>query len=193
MPLGLLAGLALGVLTNVLQGLLPNAVQQAANSGAVWVCCAFAVGALASGRVMAAVAGALSQTGAVVGYYAYAEWGPHREGAGSLAAPLAWLLLGLAAGPLFGTAGRWWRRGGRRARVAGPALLGGVFLMEGSYYAMTLHYYGQAVAFLTVGAALALLLGRRRAERFAALGCAVAVTVPFLAALYAFGALSGLG
>lgn len=197
--LSLLGGLLVGILTNVLQGVLPDALQQLANSGAVWISAAFAAGAVAGGpswrvgRVMTAVAGALTQVGAVAGYYAYAEWGPDRAGAGSLAPQLAWLALGVVAGPLLGLAGSWWRSGRQVPHVIGSAALGGVFLMEGLYYAWTLHYYGTAAAFLTLGVLLPLGLGRTARARLTSLGAAVAFALPMVGAFHLFGSLSGLG
>lgn len=197
--LSLLGGLLVGILTNILQGVLPDAFQQLSNSGAVWISAAFTAGAVAGapswgvGRPMTAVAGALTQVGAVAGYYAYAQWGLDRAGAGSLAPQLAWLALGVVAGPLFGIAGSWWRSPRHVPHVIGSAMLGGVFLMEGLYYASTLHYYGTASAFLALGALLPLSLGRTARVRLTSLGAAAAFALPMVGALHLFGSLSGLG
>lgn len=111
-------GLLLGVLSNVVQGWLPGAWNQIANSGAVWSVAAFVAGALLSRKVgltAAAVAGLLAESGLVVGYYSYAEVA--RDGVGSLFAPLIWLAMALVAGPLFGVAGFGWRGLRPRHRV----------------------------------------------------------------------------
>lgn len=141
--LAVLGGLALGCVTNVLQGLLPDVLQAFSNSGSVWVVAAFVLGAVV--RVpgwRACAAGAVTQVGAVVGYYAYAEF--FRDGMGSLTWPVFWLLLALVAGPIFGMAGAWWRTGEGWRRLAGPAVLGAVFGMDALHYLIVLHYYSDA-------------------------------------------------
>ncbi|WP_083958299.1 DUF6518 family protein [Herbidospora mongoliensis] len=50
-PIALVAGLAVGVLTNLAQGWLPGAWNQIANSGAVWSVVAFVAGASVAGRL----------------------------------------------------------------------------------------------------------------------------------------------
>jgi hypothetical protein len=76
-----LAGVGLGVLTNLAQGRLPGAWNQIANSGAVWCVPAFVAGALVAGQMMAlrksALAGVCTTIGLVIGYYGYAEFGLH--------------------------------------------------------------------------------------------------------------------
>ncbi|WP_256725931.1 DUF6518 family protein [Streptomyces sp. IMTB 2501] len=169
------AGLLLGVLTNLAQGWLPGAWQQIANSGAVWSAVAFAAGALLYRRgsvPKAAIGGLGAEVGLVVGYYGYAEFG--RDGAGSLFFPLVWLGMACVAGPLFGVAGHWWRRGpDTRRRVTGLAALAGLFGMEGLAYAWTLHYTAQAWACLVLFVLIPLLMARTHKERALTLGVAV--------------------
>ncbi len=182
--LALVAGLLVGTLTNVLQGVLPDALQAVSNSGSVWSAAAFAAGAAVKvpGRV-AVLAGTATEVGAVVGYYAYAEL--VRDGMGDLTYPLFWLALALVAGPIFGTAGAWWRAGDGRRRTAGPALLGAVFGMDALWYEFALGYHGNAIAYGVTGALVPLLLGRTNRDR--AVGLAAGLVLSVLAVLALWG------
>ncbi|MEU6253259.1 DUF6518 family protein [Streptomyces sp. NPDC047043] len=162
------AGIALGVLTNLAQGGLPGASNQIANSGAVWCVPAFTAGALAAAARMAlrksVLAGLCTTIGLVVGYYGYAEFG--RDGMGSAFWPLVWLVMALVSGPLFGAAGAWWRRGHTaRRRVVGLAAPAGVFGMESIQYTWVLHYAPQAWACAAFLVAIPLLMARHHKER----------------------------
>ncbi|MFI6253906.1 DUF6518 family protein [Streptomyces sp. NPDC051016] len=174
-------GVLLGVLTNLAQGWLPGAWNQLANSGAVWSAVAFAGGALLAGRgtaLRAAVGGLGAEVGLVVGYYGYAEFG--RDGMGALLFPLVWLGMACVAGPLFGAAAHWWRRGtDARVRIAGLAAFAGLFGMEGMTAARDLHYASQAWACCAVFVLVPLLMARTHRER--ALTLAAAVPCAFLA------------
>ncbi|WP_432084406.1 DUF6518 family protein [Streptomyces sp. WAC 04229] len=174
------AGLALGVLTNLLQGWLPWPWSQLANSGGVWSVVAFAAGALlvvrSGERLRLAVAGALAEGGLVVGYYGYAEFG--RDGMGSLVFPLVWLGMACVAGPLFALAGAWWRRGDRSwQRVAGLGALGGLFGSEAMQAWLSNDYRGQALACAAVAVAAPLLMARTMRTRWLSLA-ATAVASP---------------
>lgn len=175
-----LAGVGLGILTNLAQGVLPGASNQIANSGAVWCVPAFTAGALVAGGHLAprksVLAGLCTTTGLVVGYYGYAEFG--RGGMGSPFWPLVWLAMALVSGPLFGAAGAWWRRG-RTAprRVAGLASLAAVFGMEAILYARVLHHAEQAWVCTALLALVPLLMGRGRKERAVTLLVALPLSV----------------
>ena len=182
--LALLSGLLVGAVTNVLQGVLPNALQALSNSGSVWSTAAFVAGAVVKVRGRTAVvAGTAIEIGAVVGYYAYAEL--FRDGMGSLAWPLFWLAVALVAGPIFGTAGAWWRTGEDWRRTAGPALLGGVFGMDAVWYEFALAYHGDAIGYGVVGALIPLLLGRTTRDRLVGLAAAAVLSVLAAAVLWA--------
>ncbi|MGY0021075.1 DUF6518 family protein [Streptomyces sp. YJ-C3] len=183
------AGLGLGVLTNLLQGWLPWPWSQLANSGGVWSAFAFVTGAVLAHRIRSlrslAAAGALTEIGLVVGYYGYAEVG--RGGMGSLVFPLVWLVMACIAGPVFGVAGAWWRRSPLRwQRVAGLGALGGLFGSECLHAWLTLGYTGQAVATGSVACALPLLLAGTWRER------GLSVAAAFLASPLAYAAVYGL-
>lgn len=163
-----LAGVGLGILTSLAQGVLPGASNQIANSGAVWCVPAFAAGALVAGGHLAlrkpVLAGLCTTVGLVVGYYGCAEFG--RGGMGSPFWPLVWLAMALISGPLFGAAGAWWRRGHTAPRrVVALAALAGVFGMESIQYAWVLHYAAQAWTCVALLVAIPLLMARRHKER----------------------------
>ncbi|MGW2557420.1 DUF6518 family protein [Streptomyces sp. NPDC001635] len=161
------AGIALGVLTNLAQGWLPGSFNQIANSGALWSVPAFAAGAVVAGKTAvrtSAPAGLCTTIGLVVGYYGYAELG--RSGMGSLAWPLVWLVMAVLSGPLFGVAGAWWRRGHTtRRRVVGLAALAGVFGTEAILATWALHYEGQAWGCAALLALVPLAMARGHKER----------------------------
>ncbi|MEJ1200090.1 MULTISPECIES: DUF6518 family protein [unclassified Streptomyces] len=170
------AGLALGVLTNLLQGWLPWPWSQLANSGGVWAVVAFAAGALlvvrTDHRLRLALAGALAEGGLVAGYYGYAEFG--RGGMGSLVFPLVWLGMACVSGPLFALAGAWWRRGARFGRrVAGLGALGGLFGSEALHTWLANDYRGQALVCAAVAVAAPLLMARTMKERWSSLAATV--------------------
>ncbi|MEV5605287.1 DUF6518 family protein [Streptomyces sp. NPDC052299] len=180
-------GIALGVLTNLLQGWLPWPWSQLANSGGVWSVLAFAIGAVLAARDgeirRIATAGALAEIGLVVGYYGYAELG--RGGMGSLVFPLVWLVMACVTGPLFGTAGAWSRRSPRLwRRVGSLGAVGGLFGSECLHSWLTLGYAGQAGACAAVACVLPLALARTWRERGLGLAVAVVASPVAYAAVY---------
>ncbi|MCC3771285.1 hypothetical protein K6I34_004157 [Streptomyces sp. UNOC14_S4] len=161
---------------------MPGATNQFVNSAAVWSLAPFAAGALLPHRRRAAVAAATAAVcGEVVGYYAYAELA--RGGMGALHYTLLWLVVALVAGPVFGTAGAWWREGPGRRATAGGAVLGGVFGGEGMHYLLVLGHATEGVLFLVATLLVPLLLGRDTRERVRGL----LALLPATALLYAFG------
>ncbi|MGW7260828.1 DUF6518 family protein [Streptomyces sp. NPDC054834] len=181
------AGLALGVLTNLLQGWLPWPWSQLANSGGVWSVFAFVTGSVLASCVGSlrglAAAGALTEIGLVVGYYGYAEFG--RGGMGSLVLPLLWLAMACIAGPLFGVAGAWWRRSPLLwQRLAALGAFGGLFGSECLHAWLTLGYPLQALACGAVACALPLLLARTWKERGLSLAAAVVASLIAYTAVY---------
>ncbi|MFC8727759.1 DUF6518 family protein [Streptomyces bacillaris] len=184
------AGIALGVLTNLLQGWLTWPWSQLANSGGVWSVFAFVAGALIAGRTdslrRAAVAGVLTEIGLVVGYYGYAEFG--RDGMGSLVFPLLWVAMACVAGPLFGIAGAWWKRSAQPwRRYVALGAFGGLFGGEALHSWLVLGYVSQAVACAVAACGLPLLLGRTGKERTWSL--AAMVVASFAAYLAVYGLL----
>jgi len=191
-------GLGLGIATQVLQGVLPDALGRLANSCAVWVVFAFIVGSFVPRGVRnTAAAGAATLAGALAGYYAAAliEGTPV-----AISTVLVWTGTALVGGPLFGIAGGWlrdeaswlvgevpWRR------IAALALLGGAVAAEG-IEGVFIHPAGNpgsvdlvAWAMLFAGPLVPLLAGRTVRERLLGI---TAATVVVLAGLAAFGALN---
>ncbi|MGW3247924.1 DUF6518 family protein [Streptomyces sp. NPDC001070] len=161
------------------RGWLPGASNHLAYSGAVWSAVAFVVGAVLAGRVslmVAAVAGLLTELGLVVGYYGYAEFG--RDGIGALDLPLVWTGAACVAGPLFGVAGLWSRKGHSSVRrVVGAAALAGVCGGEAVHLARVLHYWIEATTCFVALLLLSLLLPRTLKDRVLALSVAVALSL----------------
>jgi hypothetical protein len=180
------AGLALGVLTNLAQGWLPGSWNQLANSGAFWSVAAFVAGALLAAKgVRTALAGGLcAELALVVGYYGYAQFGYQRGGIGMLTPVLEWLLVAVVAGPLFGAAGAWWRRGDRGRRIVGGSALAGVVGAEAASDIFALHYMSQG--WVTAATAVALPLVMARGNRERALTLALALPLGLLAYLLVF-------
>ncbi|WP_433203497.1 DUF6518 family protein [Dactylosporangium sp. CS-047395] len=169
-------GVALGVLSLLLNTVLPGNSSRLVNSGAVWAVGAFAAGAVVrTGRWRLWIAGIAVLVGAVAGYYGGLVVFEHRHvGADVLTGPVGWSVVGLAAGPVFATAGAWWRDERRGRRVVGLCVLGGVFLAEAGYLVVSDRPVGEAALVAAIGVAVPLALGRGVAER----ALAVAALVP---------------
>lgn len=161
------AGLLTGVLTLAAQGVLPEALNRLANSGAIWVTVAFVVGALMGGWPAAALAGVVTLLFAVGGYYAAAAV----AGAGvSTGAVAIWGGTAVVGGPIFGAAGWAWQARRDRAEAIAAALLGGVYLAEGAYTLLVVPAMAPAgVVEVVAGVVIAGLLPRSRPTRLLAL------------------------
>lgn len=131
-------GLAVGMAARYGHG-VPGDAYWLASLGGPWLVAAFAAGALAPGRRLAALAGAativvgtLAYYGSVAAYHGVTQLHLPLQGAryGVLMA-IAWSAAGLAVGAAFGTAGVLWRRGGRSLwSAAGAAALAGALVGE---------------------------------------------------------------
>jgi hypothetical protein len=178
--LAVLVGIVIGGLTGWLQGLLPGAFNNLANSGAIWLIAAFVIGAIVGSVRSAAVLGLIVVASEVVGYYAYAQF--LSSGIGDLRAPTVWLIVASVSGPLLGVAGSWWRTGSTRQRLCGIALLAGAFVGEGLHHLFQItDHQAQGIGFVVVGLALALALARSWSERALALLCSAGVGLVVLA------------
>ncbi|MEV6927811.1 DUF6518 family protein [Dactylosporangium sp. NPDC051485] len=162
-----LAGLLLGVVTLLLGDVLPAGSSRLANSGAVWAVGAFAAGAVCrDGRWRAWLAGTAVLVGAVLGYYgALVGFAHHAVDRAHLHGPVQWSAVGLLGGPVFATAGAWWRDERRQRRVLGLCLLGGVFLAEGAYLLVSHRPVGEAVIVAVIGVLVPLAMGRDARDR----------------------------
>jgi Family of unknown function (DUF6518) len=175
------AGFGIGVLT-VYGQRLPGGWSTVANSGAVWLVFAFVAGSLMRTNLAAAAAGTGTLVGAVIGYYAAVPIVV--EGAAANTRSVAiWTGTALIGGPVFGIAGRWWRRGSSTERVIALGLLSGVFVAEGLTdvrYLPSVRTAGWVL--LVVGLSVPFVLGRSWRERLYGLAAMVPV------ALVTFGA-----
>jgi Family of unknown function (DUF6518) len=195
-----IGGLLLGSLDLLAQRTLPYPWANLANSSAVWALGAFGIGVWSRGRGWRpAAAGVLLLLVAVETYYFTATL-VQNDDISNLWAPtsLVWLLFGVLAGAVFGTAGGWVRGGNRWLRIAGLALPGAVLLAEAG---MLLHRPGHgdaashadslrtAVIEATLGVLLPIVIGRTARQRLEGL----ALSVPL--ALLGFGGfvLAGFG
>jgi hypothetical protein len=122
-------GLAVGIATSWLQGVLPTSANVLANSGAIWSLIACALSLPAHSRPFAIAAGLLALGGEVAGYYAIAS--PVRGITTSASERLLWTVAALVIGPLVGLAA-WSIRAGRpSARAVALGALGGLLIGEG--------------------------------------------------------------
>lgn len=182
MAIPVVAGLLTGVLTLALQAVLPEALNRLANSGAIWVTVAFAVGAIATSWRTAALAGTVTLLLAVAGYYAAAAVAGAGISTGSL---LIWGGTAIVGGPVFGAAGWTWRTRRDRADALAAALLGGVYLAEGVYTLLLVPAMAAAgVVEVVIGLGLAAALPRSRAHRSTALLLLVPLTIVGLAGFW---------
>lgn len=175
-------GVMLGTLSLLLNGLLPGGSNRLVNSGAVWVVGAFVAGALVrEGTWRVWRAGTAVLVGAVAGYYgSLAVVEPHPVGPASLTGPVEWALVGLAAGPLFATAGAWWRTSAPGRRLVALSLLGGVFIAEGAYLLARHRPVMEAFIVAGIGVLVPLVLGREARDRvYGVLGLIPAAVVGF--------------
>ena len=161
-------GLATGVLSQLAQDLLPDAWSQVGNSISPWLLVAFLLGSRMPDRRWAISAGVGALLLAVVGFYATTTI---RFGiGGGTTALVFWGLGALVGGSVFGLAGCEWRTSpDRRLRALAIGLLGAVFIAEGLYQLRVVPASSVGPAYLVVGAAIPLILGRSWPDRVA--GC----------------------
>ncbi len=163
----LVVGLVTGGLTLLGQAVLDGDWNRLANSGAIWVTVAFAVGAVMLSDREAAVAGTATLLLALVGYQ-LAAWVANASLGGS--AFVIWSGTALVGGPVFGLAGRRWRADVGWTRVVAIALLGAVFVAEGANTLWAIPDLARAGwVEVVLGLGVPILLGRDRRERVTAL------------------------
>lgn len=127
----LLTGAVLGVLSRI-EGVTPG-LSAGVSSDSTWVAAAFVAGAVAPGVGSAAVAATLLVTTANGAYYGWiAATEPHTPLASAAGSPVAWLVLGVASGLVFGPAGRLWRAGPGPVRAVASLPLAAVLVLEGA-------------------------------------------------------------
>ncbi len=174
------AGIGLGVLTIVGQGILDAGWNRLANSGAIWLLVAWLVGSRMPTARWAIGAGFVVLASALAGYYVAA----HISGAGvSTSSAIIWLGTALVGGPVYGLAGRWWRVEAGVRRIVAIGLAGGIFAAEGISTLIRIPDLA-VVGWIEViaGVLLSLALGRTWRERGAALVVGLGVIVLGVAA-----------
>lgn len=133
-PIIILIGFGIGVLTLLLQKLLPDSLIQFANSGAVWSVLAFIVGRMAVSWHVAILSGFLGLSGEIAGYFIVAYFANLIDiSSGTLAIIGYWLLVALVAGSIFGWAGYTSVHSQGLPQTIGIASLGAIFMGEGLY------------------------------------------------------------
>ena len=184
----LFAGLLLGPIDLVAQKLLTYPWANLANSSAVWAVGAFCFGRWVQGsRWRPAVAGSLMLTVAVETYYLAATIVLH-DSVETLVSitTLIWLMFGIGAGALFGTAGAWSGTAGRARATAGTAIAGSVLFAEalilirgvgGVPAADGTAYRQTALIEALIGIAIIVLASSNPRQRLFALAASVPITV----------------
>ena len=160
MLLALAVGVAVGVLTSLLQAHLDFPWLALVNAASPWLTTAFVAGALQSRLSTAMLVGVAATTLQVVTYYVTADL----RGFGvSMTYVMLWSLCAVVGGPIFGAAGHvWWR--------AAPAGLGAALLVAAYAseavvaYHFRLGYSSTALLFGVIASLLAVGLGRHRRQ-----------------------------
>jgi Family of unknown function (DUF6518) len=156
-----LAGVALGFVTQILQGSLAGSSSVLANSGAMWILVAFALGLVMPSSRTAAIGGAVALVAASISYYVAVDW---FEGTSSTPrSAVVWSIAGIVAGSTFGFAGFLARHDQRRRRSAW-ALLAGVLVGEGihlTWYVGNAQLRPAGIAELAVAAIVTIVILRR--------------------------------
>ena len=158
--LALALGIAVGVLTSLLQKYLDYPWLAFVNAASPWLTTAFVAGALQSRLPTAVVIGIAATMLQVVAYYVTADL----RGFGvSMAYVVLWSLCAVVGGPIFGAAGHAWRRAAPAG--VGAALLVAAYASEAVVaYHFRLGYSATAWLFGTVALLLAVGLGRHRSQ-----------------------------
>ncbi len=161
--LSAIIGLATGVVTQLLQGLLPDGWSQAANAISPWLLVAFLVGSRMPDRTWAAIAGVVVLLFALVGFYGMTSL---RFGiGGGTGSWLFWGIGSLVGGTVFGLAGFEWRAGPHVRRALAIGLLAAVTIAEGLYHLRIEAGPGVGVGFVIVGLLIPLVAGRSQRDR----------------------------
>ena len=171
------AGLVVGIATQILQGVLPDGWGVLANSGVMWALAAFALGAAMPTTRWAVGGGAAQLVIAAVSYYVAVDV---FENAGTNArATLIWSVAGVIAGSVFGLAGYWFSHH-RTWRYPSLSLVGGVLIGEGIHLAWFVGNTALRPAGfieLTIGIALAILCVVRAGSRSVILSVIAAASI----------------
>lgn len=186
-----ISGLAVGVITQILQGVLPDGWGVLANSGVMWALMAFALGACMPTQRWAAAGGAAQLVIASIIYYMAVDW---FEGTSSDArGAIIWSAAGIVAGSVFGLFGHVFARSAAW-RWPALAIVAGVLVGEGihlSWFVGNADLRPAGVAELAVAGVLAIvcITGSVRSALRWSSAIVVGVTVAAGAATLAAGKL----
>jgi hypothetical protein len=158
--LALALGVAVGVLTSLLQAHLEFPWLALVNAASPWLTTAFVAGALQSRLPTAMLVGAAATALEVVAYYVTADL----RGFGvSMNYVLLWSMCAVVGGPIFGAAGHVWRRAAPAG--GGAALLAAAYASEAVVvYHFRLGYSSAAWLFGAIALLLAVGLGWHRSQ-----------------------------
>lgn len=158
--LALALGVAVGVLTSLLQAHLEFPWLALVNAASPWLTTAFVAGALQSRLPTAMLVGAAATALEVVAYYVTADL----RGFGvSMNYVLLWSMCAVVGGPIFGAAGHVWRRAAPAG--VGAALLVAAYASEAVVvYHFRLGYSSAAWLFGAIALLLAVGLGWHRSQ-----------------------------
>jgi hypothetical protein len=173
--------LALGGITSLAQGILPDALRPLANSSSGWtLLTATMTWAIRGSTVLSALLGPVSFVCLVAGYALVAELRGFAYG-GTL-----WIVIGLVVGPFVGVAASWLHHDNWRAAL-GSGLLAGVAVGECIYGLTTIAdttgwFYWTLIGTLGTALLLAMTIFRLRRTQTTIIAVAVtfAVTATFL-------------
>jgi hypothetical protein len=194
----IVGGLLLGAIDLLAQRTLPYPWANLANSSAVWAIGAFGIGVwVRAGRWRPAVAGTVLLLVAVESYHLTATLVQNDELSNLWTkSTLWWLLLGMLAGTVFGTAGACARGSNRWLRIVGLALPGAVLLAEAGVLAyrsanVDAAYRADSLQTAAIQAALGILLplivGHGIRQRLEGLAASVPLAVAGLGAFILAG------
>jgi Family of unknown function (DUF6518) len=149
------AGLAIGIVTKMLQGVLPDGWAVLANSGVMWALSAFVLGMALPSTRWAAIGGAAALVIASISYYLAVDG--FAAISSSPQAVVIWSVAGIVAGAVFGVTGYWFID---RApwRPACGALIAGVLVGEGihlTWFVGNLDLHDAGIVELAAGIAIA--------------------------------------
>lgn len=158
--MALAMGVAVGVVTSLLQANLDYPWLALVNAASPWLTTAFVAGALQSRLSAALLVGAAATMLEVVAYYVTADL----RGFGvSMNYVMLWLLCAVVGGPIFGAAGNAWRRAAPAG--SGGALLVAAYASEAVVaYHFRLGYSATAWLFGALALLLAVGLGWYRSQ-----------------------------
>jgi ABC-type thiamin/hydroxymethylpyrimidine transport system permease subunit len=154
LAVAMMLGLSAGVATSLLQGFFTAPWSALVNAASPWLAVAFLAGALVPRPGLAALAGAVTCTAEVVGYYLTAA---ARDFPAAGSTIVLWIVCGIIAGPVLAEAGRLRSEGGMLVRLASSGTLGACFLLEAIRYATVLHYDSRAALFSLVAVTVVVL------------------------------------